>query len=150
MPNPYTKFEVFILSCSEDISRGAKFYNGPPDPDHAPPREHFFIGRVVLAMINLWIKFKVPKSTRYKAMNGREKYTNWDSLWQLGVTQGHRQDFSSAWWDLDHRITQTTPHDSPGTLVYWRRRSPRNSTGVTPYEDAKCRWGGSKSATFDK
>ena len=24
-------------------------------------------------------------------MNGREKYTNWDSLWQLGVTQGHRR-----------------------------------------------------------
>ena len=31
------------------------------------------------------------------------------------------------------RITQTTPHDSPGTLVFWRHRSPRNSTGVTPY-----------------
>ena len=31
------------------------------------------------------------------------------------------------------RITQTTPHDSPGTLVLWCQRSPRNSTGVTPY-----------------
>jgi len=31
------------------------------------------------------------------------------------------------------RITQTTPHDSPGKLVFWRQRSPRNSTGVTPY-----------------
>jgi len=32
------------------------------------------------------------------------------------------------------RITQTTPHDSPGTLVFWRfwrKRSPRNSTGVS-------------------
>ena len=48
------------------------------------------------------------------------------------------------------RITQTTPHDSPGTLVFWCQRSPRNSTGVTPYGGAKCRWGGSKSATFDK
>ena len=48
------------------------------------------------------------------------------------------------------RITQTTPHDSPGTLVFWCQRSPRNSTGVTPYEGAECRWGGSKSATFDK
>ena len=47
------------------------------------------------------------------------------------------------------RITQTTPHDSPGTLVFWCQRSPRNSTGVTPYEGAECRWGGSKSATFD-
>jgi len=41
-------------------------------------------------------------------------------------------------------------HDSPGTLVFWCQRSPRNSTGVTPYEGAECRWGGSKSATFDK
>ena len=48
------------------------------------------------------------------------------------------------------RITQTTPHDSPGTLVFWRQRSSRNSTGVTPYGGTKCRWGGSKSATFDK
>jgi len=30
------------------------------------------------------------------------------------------------------RITQTTPHDSPGTLVFCCQRSPRNSTGVTP------------------
>ena len=42
------------------------------------------------------------------------------------------------------RITQTTPHDSPGTLVFRSQRSPRNSTGVTPYEGAECRWGGSK------
>ena len=48
-----------------------------------------------------------------------------------------------------HRITQTTPHDSPGTLVS-DAKDPRNSTGVTPYEGAECRWGGSKSATFDK
>ena len=39
-------------------------------------------------------------------------------------------------------ITQTTPHDSPGTLVFWCQRSPRNSTGVTPYEGAECRWSG--------
>jgi len=39
-----------------------------------------------------------------------------------------------------HRITQTTPRDSPGTLVFWCQRSPRNSTGVTPYEGAECRW----------
>jgi len=47
------------------------------------------------------------------------------------------------------RITQTTPHDSPWTLVFCCQRYPRNSTGVTPYEGAECRWGGSKSATFD-
>ena len=49
------------------------------------------------------------------------------------------------------RITQTTPYNSPGTLVFWRQRSPRNSTGVLPYGGrTKCRWGRSKSATFDK
>jgi len=47
------------------------------------------------------------------------------------------------------RITQTT-HDSQLTLVSWRQRSPRNSTGVTSSEGAECRWGGSKSATFDQ
>jgi len=51
---------------------------------------------------------------------------------------------------VTRRITKTTLHDSPGTLVFWRQRSPRNSTAVTPYKDAKCRWGGSKLATFDK
>jgi len=40
------------------------------------------------------------------------------------------------------RITQTTPHDSTGTLDFWCQRSPRNSTGVTPYEGAECRWDG--------
>jgi len=48
------------------------------------------------------------------------------------------------------RITQTRPHDSRGTLVFWCQRSPRNSTGVTPYEGDKCMCCGSKSATFDK
>ena len=46
------------------------------------------------------------------------------------------------------RITQTTPPDSPGTLVFSCLRSPRNSTEVTPYEGAKRRW--LKWATFDK
>jgi len=48
------------------------------------------------------------------------------------------------------RITQTTSHDSPKSLVFCCQRSLRNSTGVTPYEGAECRWGGSKSATFDQ
>jgi len=48
------------------------------------------------------------------------------------------------------RITQTTPHDSPETLVFLHQRSQRNSTGVTHYGGAKCRWGGSKLATFGK
>jgi len=48
------------------------------------------------------------------------------------------------------RITQTTPHVTPGSLVFCCQRSPRNSIRVTPYEGAECKWGGSKSATFDK
>ena len=36
------------------------------------------------------------------------------------------------------RITQTKPHDSLGTVVFWRQRSPRNSTGVAPYGGARC------------
>ena len=51
---------------------------------------------------------------------------------------------------VKRRITQTTPHDSPGTLVFGRQRTPRNSTGITPCGGAKYRWGGSKSATLDK
>ena len=30
------------------------------------------------------------------------------------------------------RITQTTSYDSPGTLVFWRQKSRRNSNGITP------------------
>ena len=37
------------------------------------------------------------------------------------------------------RITQTKPHDSSGTLVFWCQRCLRNLTGVTPYGGAKCR-----------
>jgi len=51
---------------------------------------------------------------------------------------------------MKRMITQTRPHDSPGSLVFWCQRFPRNSTGVTPYEGSKWRWGGSKSATFHK
>ena len=36
------------------------------------------------------------------------------------------------------------------TLVFLSQRSPRNSTGVTPYGGTKCSWGRSKSATVDK
>jgi len=40
------------------------------------------------------------------------------------------------------RITQTTPHDTPGSLVFWCQRSPSTKFDrVTPYEGAECRWG---------
>jgi len=32
------------------------------------------------------------------------------------------------------RITQTKPHDNSGTLVFCCQITPRNSTGVAPYE----------------
>jgi len=39
------------------------------------------------------------------------------------------------------RITQTMPHDSPGTLVFWCRKSPQNSNRVILNGCSKCRWG---------
>jgi len=48
------------------------------------------------------------------------------------------------------RITQTTPHDSPMTLVFWCQISWRNSNGITPYGGDKCRWGRLKFVTFDE
>jgi len=39
------------------------------------------------------------------------------------------------------KITQQMPHDSPGTLVFWRRRFRQNSNGFIPNWDAKCIWG---------
>ena len=49
-----------------------------------------------------------------------------------------------------HRTTQTTPHDSRMTLVFWCQRSWRNSNGITPYGGDKCRWGGLKLVSFDE
>ena len=37
-------------------------------------------------------------------------------------------------------IMQTTPHDSPWTLVFWFRKSRQNSNRVTPSWGAKCTW----------
>ena len=48
------------------------------------------------------------------------------------------------------RITQTTPHDSPMTLVFWSQISWRNSNGITPYGGDECRWGRLKFVTFDE
>jgi len=39
------------------------------------------------------------------------------------------------------RITQTTPHDNPGTLVFGRQKSRQNANGVTLNTVAKYRWG---------
>ena len=47
-----------------------------------------------------------------------------------------------------HRKTQTRPHDSPGTIVFWGQKSFRNSDGVTLNGSAKCRWDRSKLANF--
>jgi len=48
------------------------------------------------------------------------------------------------------RIMQTTPYDSPGSLVFWRQRSRQNSDGVTHNGGAKQRWGSVKSAIFNQ
>jgi len=48
------------------------------------------------------------------------------------------------------RITQITPHDSPGTLVFWHQSSRQNSNGITPYGGDRCTWGGLKFVTFDE
>ena len=40
------------------------------------------------------------------------------------------------------RITQTTPHDTPGSLVFSCQRSPHNSTGVTPLRGRRMQVGG--------
>jgi len=48
------------------------------------------------------------------------------------------------------RITQITPHNNPGTLVFWHQSSRRNSNGITSYGGDKCRWGGIKYVTFDE
>jgi len=48
------------------------------------------------------------------------------------------------------RITQTTPHGSHMTLVFWCQRSWRNSNGITPYGGDKCMWGGLKLVTLDE
>jgi len=46
------------------------------------------------------------------------------------------------------RITQTTPYDSPGILVFWCQRSGRNFNGVTLNGSAKWRCGRLHSAIF--
>jgi len=50
--------------------------------------------------------------------------------------------YASAVLDVSLCPSVTTPDNSPRTLVFWCQRSPRNSTGVTPYDGAECRWGG--------
>ena len=97
-----------------------------------------------------WSHKKCPAKSRFSGKNYflprdamHPRYSPWACVC-LSVTS------RSSTKTAKRRITQTTPHDTPGTLVFWCQRSPQNSTGVTPYGGTKCRWGGSKSATFDK
>ena len=59
MADPCTKFEVSSVSRCGDFTWGVKFYKWSPDPEHAPLRGDFFIGRVGLAMVNQCTKFEV-------------------------------------------------------------------------------------------
>jgi len=48
------------------------------------------------------------------------------------------------------RITQTTPHDSLWTVVFWRQRSFQNSDGDTSSGDTKCGWSRLNSSIFNR
>ena len=48
------------------------------------------------------------------------------------------------------RITQTMLYYSPGSLVFWCRKSRKNSNDITPNGGAKWRWGRFISAIFDQ
>ena len=49
---------------------------------------------------------------------------------------------------VKRRITQITPHDTPGTLVFWCQRSPRNSTGGHPLRGRQMQVGWVKIGDF--
>ena len=49
---------------------------------------------------------------------------------RLSVTSRCCTEMAKYW------ITQTTPHDNPGTLVLCHRKSRQNSNGVTPATEA--------------
>jgi len=80
MADPCTKFEVSSISRCGDFTCGVKFYKWSPNPDHAPFRVDFFIGRVVLAVVNQCTKFELSRFTRYEAMNGSAKCRKWGGL----------------------------------------------------------------------
>ena len=48
------------------------------------------------------------------------------------------------------RITQTTPHDSPGIPSFLIQKISAKFDRGHPLRGTKCRWGGSKSATIEK
>jgi len=99
---------------------------------------------------------------------------NWHDMWQLLMSvmlisciSSHPTSFFTARYmpsscvcvsvtlrycikTAKRRITHITPHDSPGTLVFWHQSSRRNSKGITPYGSDKCRLGGLKLASFDE
>jgi len=66
---------------------------------------------------------------------------------QLWLQHISKIPYTCRWWP---RITQTTPHNSLGTIVYRCQRPGRNSNGVTPNGGAKQRWGRLQSTTTDQ
>jgi len=97
---------------------------------------------------NHWLKWRLCRGllNYYSILLPRDAMHPGTSHGPLSVSVTSRSSTKTA----KRRITQTTPHNSPGNLVFWCPRFLRNSIRVTPYGGAKCRWGGSKSATFDK
>ena len=101
--------------------------------------EQLFIGRLILHMVKPYTNLKVLVFTARcyaSAVLAMGLCTSVCLCLCLSVTS--RCSTKTA----KRRITQTTPHDTPGSLVFWCQRCPRNSTGVTPYEGAECRWCG--------
>ena len=89
---------------------------------------------VSLYFINkfLWMKF-LPRD----AMHAR--YMLWPYVRRLSVCP----DTSLCSTKMaKRRIAQTTPHDSPGSQIFWWQRSPWNSTAIISCGGAKCRWVG--------
>ena len=88
-PTRIQKLNSLALAVQE-ICHGVQNYQTDPLTWTTPLLGRFFIGRVGTAMVSQCTKFEVSRFTRYEAMNGGAKCTNWDSLGQLEVTQGHR------------------------------------------------------------
>jgi len=102
---------------------------------------------VIFQTVGLHIILSSCKNSRQNSLLPRDAIHPWYWPWpsvRPSVSLSVRLSVTS-WCSTKtakRRITQTTPHDSSGTLVFWCQRSPRNSTGVTPYGGAKCRWVG--------
>jgi len=81
MVNPHTKFEVSSFCRSRDILGSVKFFKmGHVTLIMPLSGMIFFIGKLGLAMANLYTKFEVYICTRYEDMKSGTKCRNWGGL----------------------------------------------------------------------